>query len=66
MTDKRETINLLKTRDCISCGLPFTESSMSGYWICPACDCGIFRDGTPWDWPDMYEEIRKENAKKHI
>jgi len=37
---------------CIVCGLPVTEASMSGTVICPWCDCGKNRDGTPWTYKD--------------
>lgn len=31
---------------CIICGLPVEEASTGGTCVCPACDCGVYRDGT--------------------
>ena len=33
---------------CLSCGLPVGAASMGGTAICPACDCGQFRNGRKW------------------
>lgn len=37
-----------ETFPCILCKQPVTEASMAGTLICPWCDCGKNRDGTPW------------------
>jgi len=35
---------------CIGCGLPVVEASMGGTALCPWCDTGKNRDGTPIEY----------------
>lgn len=47
---------------CIWCQLPVGDASMGGTVVCPACDCGINRDGTKWSYADYLR--LSENARK--
>lgn len=33
---------------CRICGDPVREASMGGTDVCPACDCGLNKDGSHW------------------
>lgn len=48
---------------CRVCGLPVPAPSMGGPDLCPACDCGVYRDGTPWDFKEtMNPALVRERA----
>lgn len=50
---------------CVYCELPVESASVGGTSVCPACDCGRNRDGTPWDYPTMqkrYASYRRRIA----
>jgi hypothetical protein len=47
---------------CKCCGLPVENASMSGTDVCPTCDIGIYRDGTPWETMNM--DKVKEKARQ--
>jgi hypothetical protein len=39
---------------------------MGGPDICPPCDCGVYRDGTRWEYRDaLDEEYRRKRALEH-
>ena len=40
---------------CIICEHPVKDASMSGTAICPWCDLGLHRDGTPWNYRETME-----------
>ena len=42
-------------RVCKICGLIFSEESLGGPFVCPACDCGMYRDGTPWSYNESMD-----------
>lgn len=44
------TVEYDENAPCIECGLPVIEASMGGTVLCPWCDCGVNRDGTPRAW----------------
>jgi len=65
MKSKEETILLLKDKICEICGLPFNNLSYGGYYVCPHCDCGVYRDGTRWAPEEIInDENRKAKAKQ--
>jgi hypothetical protein len=39
--------------ECRLCGLSVSGGSMGGANICPACDCGVFRNGERWTFRDL-------------
>jgi hypothetical protein len=39
---------------CLWCGEPVTDPSMDGPLVCPWCDMGKNRDGTPWSAKDHF------------
>ena len=43
---------------CRICGKPVFEASMGGTDICPWCDCGRNRDGTPWTEAEFRQFMR--------
>lgn len=50
---------------CIWCGLPVESASMGGTNLCPACDCGAYRDGTKWTYKEsFYQLLMVEKAKE--
>ena len=52
-------------RICKVCGLPFNHTSLSGYYICPHCDRGVYRDKTKWTYKEtLNAKMRKEKAKQ--
>lgn len=46
---------------CRICGKPVVEASMGGTDVCPWCDCGKHRDGTPWTYSDV---IQNRNTQR--
>lgn len=46
---------------CRICGKPVVEASMGGTDVCPWCDCGKHRDGTPWTYSDA---IQNRNTQR--
>jgi len=48
---------------CWYCGLPVGEASMGGIVVCPACDCGMHRDGRKWTWGEAFKFF--ENFKRN-
>jgi len=46
---------------CIICGLPVGSASMGGTVVCPACDCGVYRDGTQMT---LGETLSNEKLRK--
>lgn len=46
---------------CRICGKPVVEASMGGTDVCPWCDCGKHRDGTPWTYNDA---IQNRNTQR--
>ncbi len=42
---------------CALCGLPVGVLSLGGPNVCPACDSGVFRDGTRWERPIFSEHV---------
>ena len=42
-----------ETAPCRVCGLPVGEASMGGTDVCPSCDCGLYRDGSPILTPNV-------------
>jgi hypothetical protein len=47
---------------CVFCEQPVGALSMGGPRVCPTCDCGCNRDGTPWsleDFDRMQINLRK-------
>ena len=50
---------------CIWCGLPVESASMGGTNLCPACDCGVYRDGTRWTYKEsMNQDFLTKKAKE--
>jgi hypothetical protein len=50
---------------CTICGLPSKHASMGGPGICPACDCGKFRDGTDWSYRETVNpELIRAKAQR--
>jgi hypothetical protein len=49
---------------CLYCDHPVTSLSFGGSAVCPACDCGINRDGTQWTGDDLYRLMK--NAKRRL
>lgn len=50
---------------CAICGEPIVEASVGGTAICPWCDMGVNRDGTPWTWQQFRKWLewgRKKGA----
>lgn len=45
---------------CRICGKPVFEASMGGTDVCPWCDCGNHRDGTPWTYREMVKLLGKK------
>ena len=45
------TIMYDETAPCRMCGLPVGAASMGGTDVCPSCDCGVNRDGSPRVYP---------------
>ena len=41
---------------CNVCGLPYNNASYGGPGVCPACDCGNFRDGIKWAYRDTVDD----------
>lgn len=57
-------INNGTERICKGCGLPFSNSSFGGYYLCSYCDRGVFRNGSRWSYEEaVNEKMRKEKAK---
>lgn len=52
---------------CWMCGLPVGEASMGGTLICPACDCGMDRQGRLWELSQAQRVFAryKENKERH-
>jgi len=48
---------------CIMCGKPVVEASTGGTAICPCCDIGVHRDGTPWSYKETLEMGKRAAAK---
>jgi hypothetical protein len=47
---------------CQCCGLPVEEASMGGTNVCPACDCGVRRDGEKYSVKEMLLLGKKEKT----
>jgi hypothetical protein len=43
---------------CRVCELPVWAASMGGYDLCPACDCGMYRNGEKWSYEDSMDVMR--------
>jgi len=53
--DAGELDQLVAGNTCRFCGLQVTAASYGGADVCPWCDSGYNRDGTPWTWQQMRE-----------
>ena len=51
---------------CIWCGLPVESASMGGTNLCPACDCGAYRDGTKWTHKETMNQMLAVRKAKDI
>lgn len=62
-TDK--TIEYDEAAPCWYCELPVGSASMDGTVVCPACDCGMHRDGRQWTYQEalqFYENFRNHRV----
>lgn len=51
---------------CIICGLPVENASVGGTVICPACDCGVYRDNTKITLREMLDKkLLRKKAREH-
>lgn len=66
---------IVSAYECRVCGLESHYASFGGPGVCPACDCGMFRDGSKWTFREMlmtnaqatsweHDEFRRR-AKEH-
>jgi len=51
---------------CIWGGLPVEHASMGGTNLCPACDCGRYRDGTKWTYKESMNQVLVAKRAKEI
>ena len=51
---------------CIVCGLPVGEASIGGTVVCPACDCGVYRDGTEINVIEYWDNQKLKKKAKAI
>ena len=51
---------------CIVCGLSVGEASMGGTVVCPACDCGVYRDGTEINVREYWDNQKLKKKAKEI
>ena len=51
---------------CIWCGLPIESASVGGTNLCPACDCGAYRDGTKWTYKETMNQLLIVKRAKEI
>lgn len=49
---------------CAYCEQPVVELSIGGSAVCPWCDTGSNRDGTPWDYDTM--KARFANFRRRL
>jgi len=50
---------------CIWCGLPVESASVGGTVVCPACDCGVYRDNTKITMREMLDKkLLRKKAKE--
>ncbi len=49
---------------CIFCEQPVERLSAGGPLVCPPCDCGRNKDGTPWSIPQA--ALRYANARRRM
>lgn len=63
---KKFTLDYDPEAPCRICNLPVISASTGGTDVCPWCDCGKYRDGTPWTLEDSLDVIKiRQEAKLH-
>ena len=55
-----------ETAPCRICGLPVGAASVGGTDVCPACDCGRYRDGTQIPFADVMRPERLRARARYI
>lgn len=63
---KKFTVEYDEKAPCIWCGLPVESASMGGTNLCPACDCGVYRDGTKWTYEESMNQVLAAKRAKEI
>lgn len=66
MDGKKIKVEYDEKAPCIWCGLPVESASMGGTNLCPACDCGVYRDGTKWTYEESMNQVLAANRAKEI
>lgn len=66
MDGKKIKVEYDEKAPCIWCGLPVESASMGGTNLCPACDCGVYRDGTKWTYEESMNQVLATKRAKEI
>lgn len=66
MDGKKIKVEYDEKAPCIWCGLPVESASMGGTNLCPACDCGVYRDGTKWTYEESMNQVLAAKRAKEI
>ena len=66
MTDSWPDGHDIPEYTCTVCGLPSVRLSVGGPGICPACDCGSFRNGQEWTFRDAMLVVKTASEEQRM